>query len=448
MKSIIRIFPNPINQRSWLVIILLISVVLRLAVAIYFGDQVVDLPGTADQISYHNLAIRVVEGYGFSFGQNWWPATLAGSPTAHWSFLYTLYLVIIYGIFGIHPILARLIQAFVVGLLQPYLTYRIGRECFNDRVGLIAGTISAVYVYFFYYAGTLMTEPFYIVLILAAILVSIILAKKKQVYRFRSEWTIFGLLGLILGCVVLLRQLFLVFIPFIFIWIFWARQNKKFWHIIGRIALVSGIILAMILPFTIYNYLRFNRFVFLNTNSGYAFFFGNNPIYGSKFVPILTEDMGSYQKLIPSELLGLDEAVMDQELLKRGVQFVVDDPGRYILLSISRIPVYFEFWPTGDSSLISNISRVASFGIFLPFMIYGLILAGLKGSYARFSNPGWLLIIFIVTYSGIHLLSWALIRYRLPIDAVLVVFGALAFENIFSWFWDRRRIAERLADAN
>jgi hypothetical protein len=32
----------------------------------------------------------------------------------------------------------------------------------------------------------------------------------------------------------------------------------------------------------------------------------------------------------------------------------------------------------------------------------------------------------------IHLLSWALIRYRLPVDAVLIVFAGLAFVDLYT----------------
>jgi hypothetical protein len=131
-------------------------------------------------------------------------------------------------------------------------------------------------------------------------------------------------------------------------WILWVQGRNKGWPTFVRLALAGGIMMAIILPFTFFNYLRFDRLVLLNTNSGYAFFFGNHPIYGTKFVPILTDDMGSYQQLIPNELIGLDEAALDQELLKRGLQFVVDDPGRYILLSISRIPYISSFGQQPD----------------------------------------------------------------------------------------------------
>jgi hypothetical protein len=145
--------------------------------------------------------------------------------------------------------------------------------------------------------------------------------------------------------------------------------------------------------------------------------------------------MGSYQDLIPPELLSLNEAALDQALLKRGIQFIVDDPARYILLSISRIPSYFMFWPSQDSGLISNISRVFSFGIMLPFMIYGVFLSIIRlprKLVELFASPTALLLGFTIIYTIIHLLTWTLIRYRLPVDAVSLIFAGLAFEALAS----------------
>ena len=42
-----------------------------------------------------------------------------------------------------------------------------------------------------------------------------------------------------------------------------------------------------------------------------------------------------------------------------------------------------------------------------------------------------LLLIFIMSYTAIHLASWANVRYRLPIDAVLIIFAAYAIEQIY-----------------
>jgi 4-amino-4-deoxy-L-arabinose transferase-like glycosyltransferase len=234
------------------------------------------------------------------------------------------------------------------------------------------------------------------------------------------------LLGLTLGTAVLLRQLFILFIPFLFLWVWWASGRKDIRYLI----LSSLVIVAMVVPFTIFNYARFDRFVLLNTNAGYALFWSNHPIYGTKFVPILTPEMGSYNELIPPELLSLDEAALDQALLSRGIGFIVQDPVRFILLSISRIPHYFMFWPSSSSGLISNIARVSSFGIMLPFMLYGLYRSYVNREKPLVVQPLFLLYMFMIVYTGIHILTWTLIRYRLPVDAVLVIFAGLAMVNL------------------
>ncbi|MEZ4646262.1 MAG: hypothetical protein R3E31_26655 [Chloroflexota bacterium] len=436
-------FTDPKKLLIW---ILLVSVLLRVGSALYLGNEVVELPGTADQESYHNLALRVLDGHGFSFGEQWWPATRANEPTAHWSFLYTLYLVAVYALTGSSPLAARLLQAVLVGILMPWLVYRVAQRLFSPRagaemtqpewqrgqwIGLIAAGITAVYIYFFYYAGALMTESFYITSILWSF--DVALGIKMAERPLLRQWLH---LGLALSVVVLLRQLFLLFIPFLLLWLWWSTRPK-----LWQVALPFMIVILMMLPWIIRNYIVFDQFVMLNTNSGYAFYWGNHPIYGTKFIPILPPEMGSYYSLIPQDLLYLNEAKLDSALLKLALADIMADPGRYLLLSLSRIPPYFEFWPTAKSSVVSNVSRVASFGLFLPFMLYGLIRT------FRYRYGGWrqwlaspftLIYLFILVYTGIHLLTWTLVRYRLPIDAFLTIFAALALWQLAQWVQRRR----------
>jgi hypothetical protein len=430
-----KILKSKHNPRSILILIIGISVLIRIVAAIYLGDKVVDLPGTYDQISYHNLALRVLGGHGFSFGVGWWPATPANQPTAHWSYLYTLYLVLVYFIFGPHPIVARLIQAVIVGIFQTYLTFKIGQKIFGDWIGIVAALLSSVYIYFIYYSATLMTEPFYITAILWALFLILEIREipsKAHNLKPGREITLSIFLGLALIIGVLLRQLLLIVVPFLLLWVWLVRWSKYRKLPLTSTAIVAAVMIVFILPITFYNYQRFHRFVLLNTNAGFAFFWGNNPIYGTQFQPLLSNT--TYAQLIPEDVRSLNEAAMDQALLKRGIGFVISDPVRYILLSISRIPFYFEFWPTAGSGLISNISRIFSFGIMLPFMLYGMIAAlfnitvPIKDSW---SSPQVMLILFSALYAAIHILTWTLIRYRLPIDAIFLVFAGYALSDLY-----------------
>lgn len=409
--------------RSPLLFIILLAILLRVLSALWLGDTVVALPGTFDQLSYDTLARRLVTGEGFTFGQDWWPATRAGEPTAHWSYLYTLFLAGIYQLVGPHPLAARLVQAIIAGVLHPWLTYRIGRRVGGPTVGLFASAVSAVYVYFVYYAGALMTETFYILAILWALDRAFVIDASHPPQRVsRLNWL---LLGLAFGVAVLLRQVFVLCVPFLFAWLLWRQRVS--WSALRQTLLglivTGGVMAVLILPWTVHNYRNFSRLVPLNTNAGYALFWGNHPIYGTEFIPILSSEV--YYNLIPPELLALDEAALDQALLREAVRFVLDDPGRYALLSLSRVKAYFEFWPSSESGLISNISRVFSFGLFLPLMLYGLYLS--VTSRWRQETRRWLpLWGFVGLYSMIHLLTWALIRYRLPVDAVLMIFVGVA----------------------
>jgi hypothetical protein len=339
-------------------------------------------------------------------------------------------------LFGVHPLAARIVQAVIVGILHPYITWRSSEKMFGKNIGLIAAGITALYAYYIYYDAALMTEAFYI----TGILISLFLSMKMVESQGVTQDIKLGVaLGISVGITVTLRQVFLLFIPFLFLWILIVRFKRTRSLPIASMILSFVLITIFILPISFYNQSRFGRLVILNTNSGYAFFWGNHPIYGTNFDPILPA--GTYQDLIPQEVRHLDEAALDQELLRRGIQFIVDDPQRYILLSLSRIPPYFMFWYSPESNLWSNVSRIASFGLMFPAMIYGVFLGIKKISSENgkwlwnfLTSPAGLLFLFAVIYSLVHILTWTLIRYRLPVDAVLIPFAALALSDISQRF--------------
>ncbi len=443
-----------------LLLIIVLAIVLRVGLAFYLGDTIEEVRGgTYDQISYDALAQRVANGYGFSFAVNSWPYAQAGQPTAFWSYLYTLFLAAVYALVGHHPLWARLLQAVIAGVLMPWFTYRLGSRVFDKRVGLIAAGITAVYFYYILYAGSLMTESFYIVGILWTVDVSLRLvdaitngrAVGSRINRKRLIWLSVEF-GLALGISLLLRQVILFFFVILIMWILWlCKRAARTQQAMAALALAAAVVVMMLAPWIIRNYAVFGRFTMPNTNSGFAFFWSNHPVYGTQFEAVLSPEHGvTYQDLIPEELRSLDEAALDKALLQRGLAFVYADPARYILLSLSRFPIYFQFWPTTDSTWISNFARVFSFGLILPLVIYGLGLtiwrlrpAAMVRQSESFSNELGrkqvdlyragisLILLFILIYSGLHLASWANVRYRLPVDAFLVLFAAYGIQDLY-----------------
>jgi hypothetical protein len=430
-------------------------VALRVGVAFYLGNIAAAPPLLVDQVSYHVLATRLLAGHGFSFSEAWYPFTSPNVPTAHWSFLQSLYLAGVYALFGPQPLAARLVTAVLGGILLPGMVYLLARRVFwgehinnsqltidncqlpieNEWAPVLAALIAAVYPYFVLYGATLMTETLFIVALLWALERTVALAGRL---RFAAAgrgrfWGAAVTLGLALGVATLFRQSILPWVPVAGLWVLWVGWRcGRLRRALGGLALAVGILALCILPFTARNYRVYGEFLLLNSNTGYGMYSAQHPMHGTEFREFdaapLPED------LLP---LGLNEAQWDRELMRRGIGFVLAEPGRYLLLSLSRIKDYFEFWPTPDTSLLHNVGRSLSFGLLLPFAAYGVYRAlRARGNPVFYPAEGWttsavaLLLLFVVFYSVLHILTWAFPRYRLPVDAVLVVFAGLGVGDL------------------
>lgn len=426
------------NNRRWIVLFLLLGVVLRVGIALYLGDEVNAPPNLVDQSSYHNLAARLLEGEGYSFDRSWYPSTPPSTPTAFWSFLYPLFLAGIYLVFGPHPLAARLVQAVLAGILLPWGAYRLAGRLFPERprVPVLALAAAAGYSYFALYAATLMTESLFIICLLwslcAAFDLDRALAQGERVpVRLALS------LGLSLGLATLIRQSILPWAAILFLWLLWRsrlnvptfeRLNVKTQHRYRRallpLALAGAVIVACILPFTVRNYLVYGRFLLLNSNTGYAMYSAQHPMHGTSFQEYAAAPL-------PEDLLnrGLNEAELDSELLRRGIRFVIDDPVRYLKLSWSRLLDYLSILPEASTTPLHAVGRIVGYGLYAPFMLYGLILALAS---PRTREGSHLALLFMLCYSVLHVLTWAMVRYRLPVDAVAMPFVALALDDLLT----------------
>jgi 4-amino-4-deoxy-L-arabinose transferase-like glycosyltransferase len=299
------------------------------------------------------------------------------------------------------------------------LVFLIGPRLVDEVTGLVAAALTAVYGYFIYYNAALMTETFFIIFVLFALYLGLELKERPT----RRSWV---LLGLALGVAGLLRQTALLFVPFLFLWLAWEQRKVGLrW----RSFLIPVAVMALlILPWIVRNYLVYDQFPLLNSNAGYALYASSNPA--------LETDWRNDRVVIPipEALRGANEAELNEALTRQGIEFIVSDPVRYLKLSIDKIWEFIKFWPSSDSSRTSNLVRGLSFGLYLPFMIMGLWL-----SLAR-RRDFMLLYLFVVIHSGIHLLSWPSLRYRLPVDAISMIFAALALLELARQFvvWRRR----------
>jgi 4-amino-4-deoxy-L-arabinose transferase-like glycosyltransferase len=422
--------------RIW-VAILLFSVITRLGLSLYFANAV---PTEHDDYSYSTLGLRLATGHGYTFDRPWYPFTPAETPTAHWSFLYTAFVAAVYALVGFQPLVVRLITAVLGGILMPWLAARLTRRLFPHRpwTALIAALATAGYAFFIMYAARLLTETFYILALLWSFERALALADDFAARR--SGWGAALGLGVSLGLATLFRQAILPWAPVLFLWLLWRawrgdRRGLIRLHL-PALVLAGMILLAFILPWTFRNYRVYGGFLLLNSNTGYAMYSAQHPLHGTSFQAFTAAPL-------PDELWGQvsTEVEWDRALLRRGIGFILDEPVRYVRLSLSRVADYFEFWPT-DTSLLYNLGRLLSFTLYMPFMLYGIAL-GVKAQRSSalpfLERPATLLLLFMVFYSMLHIFTWAMPRYRLPVDAVTMPFVALALERVFVFAQERVR---------
>jgi hypothetical protein len=431
-------------SRTFLAITAL-AVLLRFGVAVYLGDTT---PPAKDETSYSVLAARLATGHGYSFPVGWYPFAEADTPTSHWSFLYTAFVASVFSTIGAHPLGVRLFQALLCGLLLPWLTYRLTQRLFpahgsGEVLPLLAALLAAVYAYFVLYGAMVQTEGLFICVVLWSLTHALTLDGQlaANMPLRKVGWNAL-VLGLSLGLATLLRQSILPWLPLLCGWLLltgWRVRRLRM--AVGAAAIITAVVVLCIAPFTLRNLQVYGEFLLLNSNTGYAMYSAQHPLHGTDFQAYAAAPL-------PVDLLdkGLNEAQWDRALMQRGLGFVLAEPGRYLLLSWSRVSDYFEVLPNADSSLLFNTGQLLSFTLFLPFMLIGSFVAFRKDRFITrrrwllLPDPVALALFFVVFYSVLHIFTWAMPRYRLPVDAVLLPFAALGILTVWQFM---RRIVRR-----
>ena len=389
--------------------ILAIALILRVAMAVYLGDTVSGLSGAHDEISYSMLGQRYAAGYGMTFPEAWYPWIEANAPQSYYS----------YALFGYHPLAARLIMA-VMSTLIVWMVFLVGRRLFNEKVALLATAITALYAYLIFYGVTLVTEtPFTL-----ALLIALYLAVRMRAGEMTGFWA-WVLLGFVLAVAVLLRMAVIFFIPILLFWLFFAiRKHTSIFMLVIPLVIIG----LAVLPLAMRNWQLWHQFLLLEAQFGHVFWNGNHPDHLGNFHPFKVFP-------IPAEVLALkNDVLITNTLLRMGIQNVLADPGNFIMLTLTRLREFFLFWPTEDSTLWANLLRIGSFGIVLPFALYGLV-----SNLRRFQELAPIYLFFVV-HTGIYAVTWTMIRYRVPLDPFFILFAAYTLYTLYSRVTQRQQI--------
>ncbi len=329
-------------------------------------------------------------------------------------------------------LLVRIAQS-VVGALTALNVYYIGKSIFNKRAGILAGLLLAVYPYLIYYCGDILKETLFTFLITLTV-ASLLLAREKP----GAAWKIAA--GVISGITVLCKSTVLPFMALASIWhIFIARRGSfpESARGFGIVLLFMGLTIS---PWTYRNYLEYHRFVLVETRGAEHFWLANNPV-AARFenIPHLDVerlpdkyavwcDTAAYQRILDTQ----PPAEADRTFFREAVAFIVRDKPAYLRLMALRL---LHFWRLSPrvATRTNKLIALATSGWMIPLGFLGMAL-----SWRAYWRSTSLLIMLIFSFTAVHIMFWAMIRYRVPIDPFVIIFAGFSIDVFLNKFHPAR----------
>ncbi len=405
-----------------LALVLVAAGVVRLGYVLTL-ENALNVTFEADPITYDQLARNLLAGRPYVGASFYFPAGTE-NPTALWDPLYPLFLAGIYALVGHDFLAVRLVQV-VLGVAACGLLYVLGRSVFGPRIGLLGAGFAAIYPFFIYYTGQLLTETLFIFLILLLLTLARAIAQR----RLRGTLAILTL-GITAGLTVLTRAEALYFAVILIVVLGWWSVPLRTGGTPGwRARLVSLIALVVVFAATLspwvgFNYARFDR-LFVTTKLGYNIY--------KYYHPRMTADQRVRSDDIPlPDLTGLSEPEREARLLRAGLRFMADDPGRTARFMVAKAGLLFKLTPSNEINRRYALVSLLSYGVLVPFMVIGAILS------LRRWQLTWPLLLWVVMGSASGILVFAGIRLRMRIEPILLLFAAVGVIELLHWLWSRR----------
>ncbi len=183
-----------------------------------------------------------------------------------------------------------------------------------------------------------------------------------------------------------------------------------------RQRLVSGaafLLLAAVVvaPWLARNYLVVGAPV-LNTNGGQNLYLGNNPAATGRYISTGDTPMADEWNRIKAEE---GEVAAHREAARRARQYMRENPGRTLLLSLKKAALFWELPNLTSAEPEPLLKRLARYAWFVQYLaLVGLALAGLRDV-----RRTWPLYLAIALFAAIHVPFYTMLRFRLPVMALV-----------------------------
>jgi len=392
-------------QNSRRKIILTVSVIFLVALLprLFLAFYSTALP-ISDASEYDHLAINILYGKGFSDD---------GKPNAFREPLYPYFLASIYYTFGYNYMAVRIIQA-LFGALICIIIFYISGKLFDFKTGLISALIASFNPAFIKITEQLLSENFYIFILIIAIFFLF-----RQVHKKGINNLVF--LGLALGIAALTRSIIFLF-PLFIIFLTGRRLVPKNYSIKKYILTIFILIFFFILPISVWtlrNWLVFHKFIPIVSRTGIGLYISYFPKDGKFYGFNVLDATNENAKFLT---LKADQTIF---WVKETLKFIKNNPTRFLKLEFLKT---LYFWSPFDWEIIGYGVYNFMYGFIVPFFICGVFIT-LK----RFRE---LLPIYLpIIYSFfIALVTYGSPRFRLPIEPYLIIIASVGITYFIGRF--------------
>ncbi|MCM8818097.1 MAG: glycosyltransferase family 39 protein [Candidatus Omnitrophica bacterium] len=370
-----------IPERKILIYILIFGFLLRLGFILTLKNQLY----FDDEYEYFKMAENFLLGKGLIVSENF----KSFRPPLY-PLILSMLIILKFNILSIR-ILQSLISTFTI-----YLIYLTGKEIFNRKTGAFSACISAVYPFFVFYNGFLLTETLFVFLVVLSIFYLIKMVDSNGKISFKS--------GVIMAISGLTRPTFQLYFPVSILHILFFKDKLK--TKLKKILVISTGFVLSLSPWIIRNYKIFHKFIPGTTMGGWVFWEGNNPY-----------SEGGPCSYFPENIHLIEETARDKILYKMAFKVIKENPDRFFHLLKNKFKRFWNIVPNApefEKKIFYRFISVFSFGIMIPFFIIGFFIS-LKNKKAQFFHS------LIILFTIFHIIFLASIRYRLPIEPFYII---------------------------
>ncbi len=206
--------------------------------------------------------------YGHALSLGWGYVEVDGSPGIRWMPGWPATLAALYTLFGVTPV-AGMIWNALLGAATAALVAGLGVHWFGRVAGRAAGWITALWPGLVYFCATLFTETTFAFLLTATLW---LLAKAAAEPPRRTRFAVAAGVGLGLCAMVKAEPLALVPALLVFVW----RVCPAWPERVRTAAALCVAAAAVVAPWSVRNYLVFDRFIPTSANGGAVVWLGNH----------------------------------------------------------------------------------------------------------------------------------------------------------------------------